>query len=112
MVVSTQLERDGKGMQKIRICTTKTEYNVFSDENIIFTVSKSDLVLDGNKLYNNFFSKLDVTKKLDFNIEIDSSITDSIEKRIANDIQSVLLKIVDSINVKFNHTDEVMTENV
>lgn len=65
------------------------------------------LVLNGKDLYNNLFSKLDLIKKINFEIELDSNIRDSKDKRLTSDIKQIIEQIIVTINEDFNLEEEI-----
>lgn len=94
-------------ISKIIISIDNNKYIVTKDCEVITSVCMESLVLNGKDLYNNLFSKLDLTKKINFEIELDSSIKDSKDKRLTNDIKQIIEKIIMTINEDFNLEEEV-----
>ena len=60
------------------------------------------LVLNGKDLYDNLFSSILLTEKLNIEVGIDNSVIDSKDKRLTNDIKMIIEKIVEKINYDFN----------
>lgn len=94
-------------ISKIIISIDNNKYIVTKDCEVITSVCMESLVLNGKDLYNDLFSKLDLTKKINFEIELDSSIKDSKDKRLTNDIKQIIEKIIMTINEDFNLEEEV-----
>ena len=92
---------------KIIISIDNDKYILTKDSEVITSICMENLVLNGKDLYNNLFSKLDLTKKINFEIELDSCIRDSKDKRLANDIKQIIEKIIQTINEDFNLEEEV-----
>ncbi len=94
-------------ISKIIISIDNDKYILTKDSEVITSICMENLVLNGKDLYNNLFSKLDLTKKINFEIELDSCIRDSKDKRLANDIKQIIEKIIQTINEDFNLEEEV-----
>lgn len=95
-------------LKTIQIQNSAQDIMLKCDKKEVIVISKSNLVIDGKKLFDNFISDLDITSKIEFNYIDDSSIVDSNEKRIVTDIKTVLNNISKHINEKFN----LMTEEI
>ena len=94
-------------ISKIIISIDNDKYILTKDSEVITSICMENLVLNGKDLYNNLFSKLDLTKKINFEIELDSCIRDSKDKKLANDIKQIIEKIIQTINEDFNLEEEV-----
>ena len=94
-------------ISKIIISIDNDKYILTKDSEVITSICMENLVLNGKDLYNNLFPKLDLTKKINFEIELDSCIRDSKDKRLANDIKQIIEKIIQTINEDFNLEEEV-----
>lgn len=94
-------------ISKIIISIDNNKYIVTKDSEFITSVCMESLVLNGKDLYNNLFSKLDLTKKINFEIELDSSIIDSKDKRLTTDIKQIIEQIIMTINDDLNLEEEV-----
>ena len=77
-------------------------YVLKRENNIITNVNMETLVLNGKDLYDNLFSSILLTEKLNIEVGIDNSVIDSKDKRLTNDIKMVIEKIVEKINYDFN----------
>ena len=61
-------------------------------------ILKKDLLVSGQKIYESFFKDTALSEKMEINFQVDSSVSDSGDIRIAQDIQSIFNKIKDAIN--------------
>jgi hypothetical protein len=61
-------------------------------------ILKKDLLVSGQKIYESFFKDVSLSEKIEIKFQVDSSISDSGDVRIAKDIQSIFSKIIDAIN--------------
>lgn len=95
-------------LRKIEIKNHEHKIVLLCDGEEIISIAKNNLVIDGKQLFDNFITNLDITTKVDFDYIDDLSITDSNEKRIVNDIKTVLNNIAKNINEKFN----LMTDDI
>ena len=77
-------------------------YVLKRENNIITNVNMETLVLNGKDLYDNLFSSILQTEKLNIEVGIDNSVIDSKDKRLTNDIKMIIEKIVEKINYDFN----------
>ncbi|MFR1525323.1 MAG: hypothetical protein ACLSUV_07435 [Bacilli bacterium] len=77
-------------------------YVLKRENNIITNVNMETLVLNGKDLYDNLFSSILLTEKLNIEVGIDNSVIDSKDKRLTNDIKMIIEKIVEKINYDFN----------
>ncbi|MEI3527362.1 MAG: hypothetical protein V8R15_04870 [Bacilli bacterium] len=77
-------------------------YVLKCENNIITNVNMETLVLNGKDLYDNLFSSILLTEKLNIEVGIDNSVIDSKDKRLTNDIKMIIEKIVEKINYDFN----------
>lgn len=89
-------------IREIKIKLVDDCYNVCSDDQLITKVDKTSLTLSGQELYSNLFSKLPLNEEVKIDIQLDDSIVDSNDKRLAADIKTVIDKIIETINVDFN----------
>ena len=77
-------------------------YVLKCENNIITNVNMETLVLNGKDLYDNLFSSILLTEKLNIEVGIDNSVIDSKDKRLTNDIKMIVEKIVEKINYDYN----------
>lgn len=68
-------------------------------------VSKDDLMVKAEDLYETIFSDVILGEKLEIEYEL-SGIDDSADKRICSDLQSIINSVKDKINTKVISTSE------
>ncbi len=109
MVELKPYERDGNDMKKIiSIDSIEAAFVLSIDGVVIITIPRQDLTVDGKQLFENLFSKIDITNKVFFTYNVNASITEPNDKRIVKDIQEILDGIANKINDKFKLlTDEI-----
>lgn len=91
-------------MQKtITIKKTSTHFELKEGGSLITSISLSELSLSGKELFKNLFDKYPIEDtEIGLRIYIDESISDSSDKRIANEIESVLNDIAYKIRQEKN----------
>lgn len=91
-------------MQKtITIKKTSTHFELKEGDSLITSISLSELSLSGKELFKNLFDKYPIEDtEIGLRIDIDESISDSSDKRIANEIESILNDIADKIRQEKN----------
>lgn len=88
-------------MIKIIISIENNNYVLKKDKEVITTICMEKLILNGKELYNNLFSKIDLTKKIDIDVQLDTNIVDSKDKRLTNDIKLIIEQIIETLNEDF-----------
>jgi hypothetical protein len=92
----------------ISIDSIEAAFVLSIDGVVIITIPRQDLTVDGKQLFENLFSKIDITNKVFFTYNVNASITEPNDKRIVKDIQEILDGIANKINDKFKLlTDEI-----
>ena len=91
-------------MQKtITIKKTNTHFELRENNSLITSISLSELSLSGREIFKNLFDKYPIDDtEIGLRIDMDESISDSNDKRIANEIKLVLNDIADKIRQEKN----------
>ncbi len=78
-----------------------SQFQLYCDSEVVITIPKDNLTIDGKQLFDKFVSKLDLSTQLELDYIDDSTIVDANGKRIINDIKLIFDNIVKKINKKF-----------
>lgn len=92
-------------IKKISINKTDDAFEItdINDNKLITIIKLSDLSLSGKDIYDNLFAKYPIEdSEVGVDVQMDNSIHDSNDVRIANEIKSVLTSIAERIQKSKN----------
>ncbi len=81
----------------IQISKTDSDFEITEEKKLITKISNKDLTLSGKDIYFELFDKYPLDEKIELEIHVDESVKNSNDRRIANEISSVLENIAKDI---------------
>jgi len=96
-------------MKKIFLVKFNGDSFFLESNDKVMKIARSDLEFKGNEFYSNFLSSLDVSKKVNFEVQKDESLVwTNDDDRIFNQLSKLIKEIENKINIEFN----LFTEDV
>jgi len=93
--------------KNLMISYDSDNYVVKIDDDHKFLVPTATLILNGTDLFNALFSDVSLKEPLQYDIDISDEISGSHEKRVAEDIKTVINNIVVKINDEISNKSKL-----